>query len=204
MGDWLVPGEGFTSNMKMLCQKIRQEGFEPAVWGAMPFGKRYDSSLTRVEAYRKGMQAIIEGAGKDSFILGCNAPMWPSLGLVHGMRVSGDIARDWGTIKSIARETFYRNWQNNNLWLNDPDCIVLQNQQVTAVAPEEFMFHAAYIYASGGMRLAGDDQVLSVVVKCEGCKTIKNFWTGELYELPEQGIVRRTLKPHSAELWECY
>jgi alpha-galactosidase len=133
------------------------------------WGSHYDRAATRIEAYRRGMEAILRGAGTNSFILGCNAPVWPSLGLVHGMRVSGDISRSWEIISSVARECFLRNWQHNRLWINDPDCVVLENKPGSLImpggekkvrppaTPDEFLFHATAIYASGGMVLAGDN-----------------------------------------------
>ena len=63
-------------------------------WGAMHGGRLHDPKATRIEAYRRGMQAVLRGAG-DSFILGCNHPIWPSFGLIHGSRSSGDIKRTW-------------------------------------------------------------------------------------------------------------
>ena len=139
------------------------------VWGAMPFGHRHDPKATRVDAYRAGMQAVLEGAGEDSFILGCNAPMWPSIGTVHGMRVTNDTARLWTNFKELAEEGFNRNWQHDSLWINDPDCILLNNLFETVVGPDgklsrpvntitenEFSYHAAFILASGGMVLASD------------------------------------------------
>lgn len=136
---------------------------------AMPFGRRNDPKVTCVDAYRAGMRAVLEGAGEDSFILGCNAPMWPSMGAVHGMRVTGDISRNWKEFKKLAEENFNRNWQNGRLWMNEPDCVVHRNQNESTVGPdgttlpsvdtiseEEFSFHAATILASGGMVLASD------------------------------------------------
>jgi alpha-galactosidase len=121
-------------------------------WGAIHGGVHHDPAATRIEAYRRGMQAILRGAG-DAFVLGCNAPMWPSLGLVHGQRMSMDIDRSWGSFKQIARENFYRAWQNGRLWWNDPDCVVLTGN----LKEEEFIFHATAIYATGGLLLSGDN-----------------------------------------------
>lgn len=121
-------------------------------WGAMHGGHFRDPKATRVEAYRRGMEAVLRGAG-DAFVLGCNHPIWPSLGLIHGSRSSMDITREWGCFRHIARENFCRNWQNGLLWWNDPDCVVL-----TGTLPDnEFMAHAASIAATGGMLLSGDD-----------------------------------------------
>lgn len=128
-------------------------------WGALQGGQRYDPAATSIEAYRQGMQALRRGAGEDSFVLGCNAPIWASLGLVQGMRVTGDVRRDWHTLTSIARECFWRNWQHNTLWINDPDCVVLENQagdNPSMLSEDEFFFHATVISASGGMVLSSD------------------------------------------------
>jgi alpha-galactosidase len=125
-------------------------------WGALHGGRFHDPAATRIEAYRRGMEAILRGAG-DAFVLGCNAPMWPSLGLVHGMRVTGDIHRFWKTFASVAAELFHRNWQHGRLWINDPDCLVLRNLPGQEVSEDEYSFHIATIAASGAMLLAGDD-----------------------------------------------
>jgi alpha-galactosidase len=136
-------------------------------WGAIHGGKRFDPGATRIEAYRRGMEALRKGAG-DAFILGCNAPMWPSLGLVDGMRTSGDIARSWNAFKSCGLENLSRGWQNGTLWWNDFDCLILtersQKDSATGytakdapLSENEFRLHAATIRASGGLVLSGDD-----------------------------------------------
>jgi alpha-galactosidase len=121
-------------------------------WGAMHGGNFHDPKATRIEAYRRGMEAIRRGAG-NSFILGCNHPIWPSLGLIDGSRSSGDIKRAWPTFKSEARQTLSRNWQNGRLWWNDPDAVLMTG----SLSEQEFQFHATAIHASGGMVLSGDD-----------------------------------------------
>lgn len=121
-------------------------------WGTMPAGRLHDPKATRVQAYRRGMEAIRRGAGK-AFLLGCNHPLWPSLGLIHGSRSSNDISLEWPRVKRTARENIHRGWQNGRLWWNDPDVARLSGP----LSDEEFRFHAASILASGGMLLAGDD-----------------------------------------------
>ena len=121
-------------------------------WGAIHGGRFHDPRATRIEAYRRGMRSVIGGAG-DGFILGCNHPIWASLGLIHGSRSSNDIKRTWERVKSTARQNLARNWQNKQLWWNDPDAIVLMGD----LSPQEFQFHATAIYATGGMMLSGDD-----------------------------------------------
>lgn len=121
-------------------------------WGAIHGGRFHDSRATRIEAYRRGMKAILRGV-EDSFVLGCNHPIWPSLGLIHGSRSSNDIKRTWERIETTARQNLSRNWQNGRLWWNDSDAIVLTGD----LPDNEFQFHATAIYASGGMLLSGDD-----------------------------------------------
>jgi alpha-galactosidase len=129
-------------------------------WGAIHGAAHYDSSATRIEAYRRGMEAVLKGCDKNSVVLGCNAPIWPSLGLVTAMRTSGDISRDWATIKSTAYENLCRAWQNGKLWDSDPDCVVLagigEPGDKNAITPNEWMFHATAIHAVGGLMLSGD------------------------------------------------
>ncbi|HET6891739.1 MAG TPA: hypothetical protein VFH31_11605, partial [Pyrinomonadaceae bacterium] len=121
-------------------------------WGAIHGGHFRDVQATRIQSYRRGMQAILRGAG-DGFILGCNHPIWASLGLIHGSRSSNDIKRTWERVATTARQNLNRNWQNGRLWWNDPDAVVL-----TGDLPEDvFRFHATAIYATGGMILSGDD-----------------------------------------------
>lgn len=125
-------------------------------WGAIHGGRFHDTSATRVEAYRRGMAAILRGAGEGAFLLGCNAPIWPSLGLVHGMRVSDDVERNGHRFRQIAREVFCRAWQNDRLWALDPDCICLRDLPSQQASPADYSFHLAALVASGGMMLAGD------------------------------------------------
>ena len=121
-------------------------------WGAIHGGRFHDPRATRVEAYRRGMEAVLRGAG-DAFILGCNHPIWASAGLIHGSRSSNDIKRTWERIATTGRQNLYRNWQNGRLWWNDPDAVVLTGE----LPDNEFTFHASVIYATGGMVLSGDD-----------------------------------------------
>jgi alpha-galactosidase len=233
MGDWLETGAAFGGNVQGVLKKIRERGFEPAIWvapfvaedkshifqqhsnwfvkdedgkplqsdrvtfggwrrgpwyvldgthpevqqhfeklfrtmkdewgctyfkldanfwGAIHGGHFHDHRATRIEAYRRGMQAILRGAG-DSFVLGCNHPVWASLGLIHGSRSSNDIKRTWERVATTARQNLQRNWQNGRLWWNDPDAVVLTGD----LSEDEVRFHATAIYATGGLILSGDD-----------------------------------------------
>lgn len=123
-------------------------------WGTLK-GARYQSGVTGVEAYRMGMEAIAEGAG-DAMILGCNAPMWPSLGMVDAMRVSDDVERSASRFEQIAKETFYRSWQHRKLWQIDPDCATFVSLSNQATDRQNYEFHRDALLACGGLLLSGD------------------------------------------------
>ncbi len=140
-------------------------------WGALPFGARHHKEATSVEAYRSGMEALWDACGEDTYLLGCNAPLWPSLGVVNGMRVTNDISRDMDCVKFLSAQCFRRNWMHGKLWINDPDCLVqvgmktgvmaglrLKTKRVEKRTENEAMYRyaAAFIRASGGMVLSGD------------------------------------------------
>lgn len=135
---------------------IRYFKLDANFWGAIHSGYRYQSNATRIEAYRQGMQAILAGVGEDAFILGCNAPMWPSLGLVHGMRVADDTERQTGRLHQIAREVLARSWQADRLWVLDPDCLCLRDLPTQQAPAAAYHLHLVTQVACGGMLLLGD------------------------------------------------
>lgn len=89
-------------------------------------------------------------------MLGCNAPMWPSLGLVDAMRVSDDVERHSHRFEQIAKETFFRSWQHRKLWQIDPDCATFTSLANQAASREDYEFHRTVLLASGGLLLSGD------------------------------------------------
>ncbi len=123
-------------------------------WGTLK-GKRSQSGVTGVEAYRMGMEAIARGAD-EAWLLGCNAPMWPSLGLVDAMRVSDDVERHGHRFEQIAKETFFRSWQHRKLWQIDPDCATFTSLPNQTALREDYEFHRTVLLASGGLLLSGD------------------------------------------------
>lgn len=117
-----------------------------------------------IEAYRAGIALIREAIGQDSYLLGCGAPILPSLGLFDAMRVSPDTAphrrpeaddhsqpgQDPAEFTGAARQ-----WQHGRLWTNDPDCLLAR----PAVETRERW--AAHVEATGGL-MASSDRLLSL------------------------------------------
>ena len=94
--------------------------------GGVP-GSRHDGS-DPVSAYRSGLSFVREVVGSDVLLLGCGAPLLPSLGLVDAMRVSPDTFHEGGEDGSAGLRGLMsvaaRAWQQGRLWVNDPDCVV--------------------------------------------------------------------------------
>jgi alpha-galactosidase len=88
----------------------------------------YAGALGGVEAYRSGLALVREVVGHDVFLVGCGAPLLPSVGLVDAMRVSPDTFHEGGEDGSTGLRGLApmaaRAWQQGRLWVNDPDCVV--------------------------------------------------------------------------------
>ncbi|VTR76587.1 glycoside hydrolase family 36 protein [Cellulomonas hominis] len=99
--------------------------------GAVP-GARHDRAASGTEAYRSGLRLLRELLGPDVYLVGCGAPILPSVGLVDAMRVSPDTfhegAEDGSAGLRGRAPLEARAWQHGRLWANDPDCAVLRPQ----------------------------------------------------------------------------
>lgn len=169
-------------------------------WGAIHGGCFFDPTATRIEAYRRGMQAICAGAG-NSFLLGCNAPLWPSLGLVDGMRVGDDVERNGGRFYQIAQEVLHRSWQNRVLWINDPDCITLENLQNQAATPEQYRLHLLTLLACNGLLISGDRLVsLSEENSDKLARLVNSEFRGQAVQFKNRSFTHGTICKDAATL----
>ncbi len=94
--------------------------------GAIPGRRHLD--VTGEAAYRAGLQLVRDSLGADAYLLGCGAPLLPSLGLVDAMRVSPDTFHEGDEDGSAGLRGLMsleaRAWQHGRFWVNDPDCLV--------------------------------------------------------------------------------
>jgi len=137
---------------------------------AMPGDRR--KNVTPVQAYREGLQIIRRAAGPD-FVLGCGAPLLPSVGLVDGMRIGEDTAPYWRTKPSAfqgpnayfaLRNALMRQFMHGFLWLNDPDCLLLRDREIELSASEREL----YALAAGALgNMIMDSDRLSYLGKAE-------------------------------------
>jgi alpha-galactosidase len=137
--------------------------------GALP-GERHDPRLGAVQAYRRGIAALRRGAGANTFLLGCGAPLGPSIGLFEAMRIGPDVAARWTnarvqrvlglesspSARSSLANVLVRAPLHQRLWLNDPDCVLLR-ESPSKLTRVEVRTLAATIALSGGLVVVSDD-----------------------------------------------
>ncbi len=134
--------------LKNLFSTLKGYGYEffkiDFLFAGMVPGKR-KSNLSPVESYTRGMKAIAEAVG-EGHILGCGAPLLPSIGYVDSMRIGADTAPEWGEMdigtpsaKYSIRNALTRNFMNK-WWVNDPDCVMARSQR-TKLSKNERMIN---------------------------------------------------------------
>ncbi|MEX2156425.1 MAG: alpha-galactosidase [Gemmatimonadales bacterium] len=123
-----------------------------ATAGAGGGGGHY-GGLTHAEAYRRGLAAIRDGLGTETFLLGCGAPLQHAAGLVNGMRIGEDVGASWGGIQAPARAAALRSFYHRSVWLNDPDCLVVR----PPLTLDEARVWASIVAVSGGMNILSDN-----------------------------------------------
>lgn len=111
--------------MEQTARAWRDRGYRYVMTDFMKWGawtkKRHDPTLTSIETYNRGVDAMRKGYGKDTYWLHCGAPLGPGMGQCDGMRIGGD-SHGNGMFAYIASGTrWFYNWR---VWLNDPDAIV--------------------------------------------------------------------------------
>ena len=155
--DWLVPGTpahdgwggqqlraldtthpGAEAYLHEVFGTFRQMGVDyfkiDFIYAGAMEGGRAEPEVSGTEAYRRGLRIIREAIGPDSFLLGCGAPILPSVGLVDGMRIGPDIAHhvqpldgdlSQPSLRGAAQNSRWRSWQHGRFWTNDADCLVV-------------------------------------------------------------------------------
>ena len=130
----------------------------------------FNEDITRIEAYREGLQVLREAAGEERFILGCGAPLMETIGMVNGMRISADTAPKWAIydfilsglnlitsgMKYALLNTITRSWMHKKFWLNDPDCLLVRTEN-SKLTQEEVKTELSILGLSGGQIAISED-----------------------------------------------
>lgn len=151
-------------HIKKVFKKLKKDGFEyfkiDFLYHAALEGRRQDMTMTRAQAIRQGLEAIRETVG-DDLILGCGAPLGPCIGVVNMMRIGTDIATNWrypdwgGGVFECAVNTMSRAVMHDRLWVNDPDCVLVR-QDDNDLTDDEVKLWLSVVALSGGAVLLSD------------------------------------------------
>lgn len=150
-------------HIKKIFERMKEFGFEyfkiDFLYHAAYQGRRVNGNMTRAQAVRKGLRTIREIVG-DDLILGCGAPLGVSIGITNMMRIGTDIATDWrydwgGGVYECAINTITRSPMHDRLWVNDPDCILVR-QEDNNLTIEEVKLWLSVVAVSGGAVLLSD------------------------------------------------
>jgi alpha-galactosidase len=138
---------------------------------ALP-GKHHDPTLTRAQILRSAFEQLREVVGPEVYLLGCGAPMGPSIGIFNAMRIGADVCGSWNpkyfgmawpflgepnmpsarnAIQNVmTRQSMHRKW-----WINDPDCLLVRAD--SELTYEEVKTLTSVIGLSGGAFLVSDN-----------------------------------------------
>lgn len=136
--------------------------------------KRFNGK-TSMQAYRDTMRRILEETNRaGAYVLACGAPILPTAGLAHGIRIGGDIALNpipysFSFIKNEARNIALRSFLNR-IFANDPDTALLRD-----VPLEEARMNLTSALLSGKIFAIGDNLPSLTQDKIEMVKKIKDF-----------------------------
>lgn len=123
-------------------------------WGSIK-GTYFKDNITAIENYRIGLQVISEATAGKAYILGCNAPLFPSLGLVHGMRLADDVVRDRERMVANINLLLHRLWMQENLYDLDPDCLCIKDLN-SKLDPLVLNYHSKSFKVMNKVLMLGD------------------------------------------------
>ncbi|GEM_PF-6203160 len=133
--------------------------------------RRFNNEMGRFLAFKKGLEVIREAVGPDITLLGCGAPLAPSIGIVDAMRVSVDIDVTWenpawlrlatGDTETTGLAPAIRNSLTRGPFIKplfriDPDCLLLRSKGST-LTPEQRELAMQLAGVHGEWVLLGDD-----------------------------------------------
>ncbi|WP_338205763.1 glycoside hydrolase family 36 protein [Candidatus Nephthysia bennettiae] len=120
---------------------------------------RRNADTTGIAAYREAVRLIREAIGPGATLLGCGAPILPSVGLYDAMRVSPDVGPvyepkdgDLGSPsqRSAVQTGRARAFQHGRFWVNDPDCLIVRPEI------ERRADWAEHVERFGALRMSSD------------------------------------------------
>lgn len=154
--DW---GHRYLKPDAMWCGLAARCTYPGTAWVEDQFGDAvfHDPYMTGIEAYRAGIRAMREGAGRGTYLAACNVAqnfrsMGGAMGLVDAMRIGPDTGADWGAILPNFHLGTRLYFLHGRVWHNDPDCLMVR-APLTLTQARSF---ASWIAVSGSLNLVSE------------------------------------------------
>jgi len=202
-----VTHPGAAEHLINVFRTLRSQGFDfhkiDFIYAGAMLGRRHQD-IDPIAAYRLGLNLIREGLGGGATLLGCGAPLLPSIGLVDAMRISPDVMPNWepelGDIsqpgmRSALATGRARAWMHGRLWINDPDCVLVR-PEVERLQP----WHD-YVGTLRGLAVSSDPlgqldanhiaQTRDLMIPADLSPVSWDPWAG-----PDQGEIHRVAASH--------
>lgn len=157
-----VTHPGAMAYVRDVFQRWREHGFDyfkiDFMFAGALDGHRHEV-ITALDHYALAMHAIRDAVGGDATVLGCGAPLLPSIGTVDGMRISCDTdaryAPESGDVSQPSQAGAMlsgqgRAFMHGRFWHNDPDCIIVRPEV------ERRNEWATHVEMYSGVRAASD------------------------------------------------
>ena len=164
------------AHLERLARDLADAGFSylklDFAFAASVDGRWHDPAMTPAQRVRAGFDAIRRGAGEGTFLLGCGVPLANVVGVVDANRIGTDVAPRWApdpspevipgyldiepATRSAFRGTLARSFMHRQLWMNDPDCLMLRNSD-TRLSPAAVETWDRCVGLSGGLVMVSDD-----------------------------------------------
>lgn len=180
---------------------LRSQGYRyfklDFLFAGLLHGRRYRQK-TPVASYREMMQKVrswTDGAE----LLGCGAPLLPSVGLFEAMRIGADVAPFWegpenrlvgfpfGTgTKNALHNAIFRSYMHRKLWVNDPDCVLLRDRK-TRLSETQVRTFATMTSLTGGALLLSDN--------LDYVPAARRAWLRKLLPVAKEGVVLSEVRP---------
>jgi alpha-galactosidase len=158
-----VTHPGAEAHLREACGVFRDMGIDyfkiDFLYAGAMEGRRAEPGVAGVQAYRQGLGIVRDAIGPDAYLLGCGAPILPSVGLVDAMRIGPDIAHHYepedGDLSQPSQQAATQNarsraWQHGRFWVNDADCLV------TGTHMQRREDWAAVVERYSGLRVSSD------------------------------------------------
>lgn len=113
----------------------------------------YDRSATRLEAYRRGLEAIRRGTGPDVYISVCGGHFGGSIGIANSQRSGSDMRPRGERAVKTFKQNVLRTWMSR-LWHVNPDAMMVSRPSDAGeqrLTDAEARTSAINQYIGGGM-----------------------------------------------------